>query len=165
MRQRLYRRLFVDLWPVWIGGAILGATNAIYALAASRVAGAWGPWRNFASWLEVKLLHTHLFAKVGFSPDISIGVMAVSMVAGSFIASVIGKDFIVRKSNHVVLWRGFFGGILIAIGASVAQGCTVYHFMGGIPSLLFGSLLFFVGVYSGIYVGVRFMQYLTMRRL
>lgn len=162
-QNTLYQRVFVRLWPIWIGGAILGGSNAIYALASSRLAGAWGPWRNLASWLEQSIFSSSILAKAGFSPNIIVGLMAISMVVGSFVASILGNDFIVRKTSTPVLLRGFLGGILIAFGASLAQGCTVYHFMGGIPSLLVGSFLFFIGVYSGIYFGVKLMSYLVNR--
>lgn len=153
------------MWPVWIGGAVLGATNAVYALLSSQLMGAWGPWRNLAAWLEQAMFSTHLLAKAGFSPDLTIGVIAISMVAGSFVASIAGREFFVRKSNRSVLIRGFFGGILIAFGASVAQGCTVFHLMGGIPSLLLGSFIFFAGVYLGIYWGVKMMTRLISKGL
>ncbi|PLX46593.1 MAG: hypothetical protein C0609_00245 [Deltaproteobacteria bacterium] len=47
----------------------------------------------------------------------------------------------------------FAGGVIMAISARIAEGCNVWHLLGGLPYLSISSLLFLAGLFPGSYLG------------
>lgn len=155
MLKEFWNKVFVKLWPMWVAGAILGISNAIFAILNGRVIGASGPWRSLTAWLETSVFGTNFFSKAGFSADLNIGIIALGMVLGSLIAALIAGDFKFRKTTSTFALKGFFGGVLIALGAMIAQGCSVFHLAGGIPAFSIASILVFAGIFLGVFIATK----------
>jgi len=82
--------------------------------------------------------------------------MIFGIVAGSFFSSLLLGEFSFRKFPPFrQVCSGFFGGTLMGIGSLMAGGCNVWHFMGGLPLLVFQSILFTCGVVFGVFIGSR----------
>ncbi|MHB8881620.1 MAG: YeeE/YedE family protein [Thermodesulfovibrionales bacterium] len=82
--------------------------------------------------------------------------MIFGIVAGSFFSSLLLGEFSLRPFPPLrQVCSGFFGGTLMGCGSLMAGGCTVWHFMGGLPLLVFQSLLFTCGVVFGAFIGSR----------
>lgn len=80
-------------------------------------------------------------------------------LAGGFVSGLIGRRFRTEIykgpniSNRKRLWLAFFGGILSAIGARLAGGCTSGLALTGGAMLGVGGWLFFISVFaSGLVV-------------
>ena len=155
MLDRVRQRYFARLWPIWIAGALIGALNAVFTILNGRVMGAWGPLKSLFSWAEDMTLGSGLLVRAGFSPDIAFGVFAIGIVIGSALSTALANGWRYRKTTKEFAFRGFIGGILIAFGASLMQGCTVFWMMGGIPSLSLAAIVATVGIVIGVLVATR----------
>jgi hypothetical protein len=46
----------------------------------------------------------------------------------------------------------------MALGSRMAQGCNVWHLLGGLPLFSLPSLLFLVGLFPGAWLGGRWLR-------
>jgi hypothetical protein len=82
--------------------------------------------------------------------------MIFGIVAGSFFSSLLLGEFSLRRFPPLrQVCSGFSGGTLMGFGSLMAGGCNVWHFMGGLPLLVFQSILFTCGVVFGAFIGSR----------
>jgi hypothetical protein len=82
--------------------------------------------------------------------------MIFGIVAGSFFSSLLLGEFSLRRFPPLrQVCSGFIGGTLMGCGALMSGGCNVWHFMGGLPLLVFQSILFTCGVVFGAFIGSR----------
>jgi hypothetical protein len=57
----------------------------------------------------------------------------------------------------------FGGGLLIALGARIANGCNIKHVLGGLPLLSLQSLLFVGGMLVGAWLGAKLLPKIIFR--
>ncbi len=150
-------RMSSRLWPMWLGGALLGMGAAGFALLLHRPIGAFGPLRSLITWVESTIGGSTLL-RTGISPDIGFGLVAVGMILGAAASSIVTGTWRFRKAPFSVILKGFVGGVIIAAGASFMKGCTVFHVLGGVPSLCFGSILALLSIALGVYVATMQMR-------
>lgn len=82
--------------------------------------------------------------------------MIFGIVAGSFFSSLLLGEFSLRRFPPLrQVCSGFFGGTLMGCGSLMSGGCNVWHFMGGLPLLVFQSIFFTCGVVFGALIGSR----------
>jgi hypothetical protein len=55
------------------------------------------------------------------------------------------------------------GGVLLGLAARMAPSCNVWHLWGGIPILALQSVLFFVGLLPGTWIGARLLARFVLR--
>lgn len=90
--------------------------------------------------------------------------MIFGIVAGSFFSSLLLGEFSLRRFPPLrQVCSGFFGGTLMGCGSLMAGGCNVWHFMGGLPLLVFQSILFTCGVVCGAFIGSRILVRTILR--
>lgn len=78
------------------------------------------------------------------------------IVSGSFFSSLLLGEFSIRRFPPPrQVFSGFVGGTLMGCGSLMSGGCNVWHFMGGLPLLVFQSILFTCGVVFGAFIGSR----------
>ena len=80
------------------------------------------------------------------------------IIAGSTVFSMARGTFKIRLPSGSAgkagdLSIGFFGGVIIAIGARIAQGCSVGGFWSGLAGLSLFGLVFAVGIILGSVAG------------
>jgi len=80
------------------------------------------------------------------------------VVTGAFISSMIRGTFSVKlpspNTNRVAEFAiAFTGGVIVAIGARIAQGCSVGAFWSGLAGLSLFGLLFTIGFIPGTVAG------------
>ncbi len=93
----------------------LGITMGIETIVKSIVTG-----RNFLTWESFEV---------------------IGLIIGAFIASLISNEFKIRIPPAKMSIQSFFGGILLGLGAVIADGCNIGHILSGVPQLAVSSII------------------------
>ncbi len=76
------------------------------------------------------------------------------IIFGAFIGAYLGNDFKVRIPRVKARFlQVFIGGFLMGYGARLAIGCNIGHIMSGVPQLAVSSIIAFISIAAGAYVG------------
>ncbi|MBE0500516.1 MAG: YeeE/YedE family protein [Desulfuromonadales bacterium] len=85
-------------------------------------------------------------------------VLQYPLIAGIILGAVWSSAWLKEWS-----WRGHFplsqvvtvfsGGIIMAFGSRIADGCNIWHIWGGVPIFAIQSLLFVFGLFPGAWLG------------
>ena len=91
--------------------------------------------------------------------------MSFGIIFGASIMALLNKEFKFKiPKGELIVW-GLGGGLLMGTGARVALGCNIGAFFirvaGGDP----GGWLFGIGMVTGAYIGVRFFNWWTDRKM
>lgn len=92
------------------------------------------------------------------------GALLFGILLGAFVNALLLKEF--RLHGWPPLRQGmmaFGGGLLLALGARMAQGCNIKHLLGGIPLLSSQSILFVFCMLIGIKLGTLALPRLLLR--
>lgn len=87
------------------------------------------------------------------------GSLFIGIFFGAFISAKVAGDYEINfriPPRHYLL--AFVGGAIMALSARIAEGCNVWHILGGLPYLSTSSLLFLFGLFPGSYLGSRILQ-------
>jgi len=169
-------RVFVQGWPVVLGGVALGALNVMLFYTEHP----WGFTGELSRWM------IGLTTALGIGPgellgasslpgctlevaDSSEGGMAAifhhmlflvwGMVMGSHIGALFAGEFKIRRPRQKRrYWQASGGGFLMGIGATLAMGCTIGAFFSAIPSLALNGWVFLLALAAGAWLGVRILQ-------
>ncbi len=111
---------FVAMFGYWTRGTF---GDKFYTLGIT------GGWKNIYSTFTGKHLEWE-------------GAEVLGIIIGAFIAAVASKEFKLRMPRNPITYvQVMVGGVFMGIGASVAGGCNIGHFLSGVPHLSLGSLL------------------------
>jgi len=150
-----------------LGGVVLGATNLFFYLILSPILfgrptaiALGGPLATTLAWIENTFLgRNKLFSGI---PPI-LWTLLPGILLGSFIAALISKElswasFKKKKLGKPQLLRGILGGILVAFGVLLGNGCLIKHLLSGIPGLSAESLIVFLGIVAGIWTTLKIQE-------
>ncbi len=65
----------------------------------------------------------------------------IGLLMGAFFGSLIAGEFKFRYPKPRVAVQSLFGGILMGLGAVIANGCNIGHILSGVPQLAVSSLV------------------------
>ncbi len=157
--DELYDLFFSKSWEMWVGCIILSVLSIMLFLIASP----WGSSGGLNNWGQ------NIFDALGMSFDESApsgvtdikdhryAMLSLLMLTGAFGSALMGKEFAIRIPPKGELVKGLFGGVFMGIGAILAAGCTVGGFYSGWPALSGSALVFALGLFAGVYIGVRYL--------
>jgi uncharacterized membrane protein YedE/YeeE len=143
----LYEKIFKRGWPWWGTGIVIGIIGMI-AFPASAAAGRnyplgiTGGWSTFLSALvkgDANVLSWETFLVIG-------------VVIGAAISASIAGEFKLRAPGPGRLVQQFIGGLLLGIGAVIANGCNIGHVLSGIPQLAISSIIAGFSIIIGCWV-------------
>jgi hypothetical protein len=129
-------KIFKRGWPWWGTGIVIGIISMI-AFPASAAAGRnyplgiTGGWSTFLNTLikgDANVLSWETFVVIG-------------VVIGAAISAGIAGEFKLRAPGPGRLVQQFIGGLLLGIGAVIADGCNIGHILSGVPQLSIGSII------------------------
>lgn len=151
----LFRTFFGKHWPVWVGGVLVGLLNVVLFAIRS-------PWGASGG---VTNVGENLYGLVGIIPDTGItpvaesnyGMLVILIVLGSFAAALFSKEFALRVPPKAEMFKGFLGGSLMAIGATVGIGCSIGSFFSGVPALSGGALIFTAAMFIGVVLSLKYL--------
>jgi uncharacterized membrane protein YedE/YeeE len=151
--------IFVDRWPAWIGGAIIGvlATMSYLRVAPLGVTAEIGSRaRQLAGALE--LAPTRLQGLDGLRGCIAVirdpllssnGAFVLGLVAASLAAALVAGQFKPQRPRIDHVLRGLTGGILLGWGAMTGLGCTVGTLFSGITAGALSGWVFGASLFAG----------------
>ncbi|NQT65717.1 MAG: YeeE/YedE family protein [FCB group bacterium] len=153
--RELFDSLFGKSWPMWVGGILLAMMNILLFVIKY-------PWGSSSGYTNIgqNLFQILGIASLGTNVPISLHAVAllnIFVVVGAFVSSLFSREFGIRISPVGELVKGFVGGALMAIGATVGAGCTTGGFFTGLAALSGGALTLAAGFMIGTFVALRYL--------
>ena len=81
----------------------------------------------------------------------------IGILLGAFCASLFSGEFRINPAPSWEYVKGFFGGILMGIGAGFSMGCNVGGFYSAIAMLDLGGICMMFGLFIGAYLGLKYL--------
>jgi len=152
--KNTYETLFRNQWPALTGGMLLGLFS-ILVVAWDRPWGIVGGIRNWADWLFYGL---GLFPVRPENPLLfSSSVLDIGLLLGAFASALIAQEFAFRRPPLLEIYKGFFGGALMGVGAAFARGCNIGGFYSPLINLSANGFPMFIGLAMGAFVGLKYL--------
>jgi hypothetical protein len=153
--QELFNLFFKKHWPVWVGGITLGLLNILLFAVKSP----WGASGGINNWGEniFKIFGISAFENATPTSTSLYGMLCLLIILGSFAGALFSKEFALRIPPKGELIKGFIGGALMAIGATLGLGCTIGSFFSGVPALSGGAIVFTVGLFIGTIIALKYL--------
>lgn len=153
--QELFNTFFAKHWPVWVGGITLGLLNILLFAVKSP----WGASGGINNWGEnvFKLLGIEAYQNASPTGTNLYAMLCLILILGSFVGALLSKEFALRIPPKGELLKGFLGGALMAIGATIGLGCTIGSFFSGVPALSGGAIVFTIGLFAGTIVALKYL--------
>jgi uncharacterized membrane protein YedE/YeeE len=159
------RHIFIDRWPAWVGGILLGLIATFAYLRTSPLGvteeiGRLARLGGAAAGLVPERLHgldaVKGCAAVAYPTGVSTNaVFVLAFVAGAFISALLARDFRPRGGTPGQFGRALGGGLLVGFGAMISLGCTVGTMMSGIMAFSLSGWLFLAALAIGSWLGTR----------
>ncbi len=155
--SELFQTFFAKHWPVWVGGIILGLLNVFLFMIKSP----WGGSGGYNNWGE------NIYQAIGFlglenvtpTKTSLYGMLNILIILGAFAGALLSKEFALRIPPIGELIKGFIGGGLMAIGATMGIGCTIGGFFSGVPALSGGAIFLTIGLFLGTLVALKYLSW------
>lgn len=153
--RELFNTFFAKHWPVWVGGITLGLLNILLFAVKSP----WGASGGINNWGEnvFKLLGVSAFENASPTGTNLYAMLCLILIVGSFVGALLSKEFALRIPPKGEIVKGFIGGGLMAIGATLGLGCTIGSFFSGVPALSGGAIIFTIGLFVGTIVALKYL--------
>ena len=152
---QLFSTFFGKHWPVWVGGIVLGLLNILLFAIKSP----WGASGGITNWGDNFYSLFGLFNAKGVTAinESNYGMLVLLIVLGSFAGALFSKEFALRIPPKGEMIKGFLGGTLMAIGATVGIGCSIGAFFSGVPALSGGAIIFAIGMFAGVILSLKYL--------
>jgi hypothetical protein len=153
--KELFNTFFAKHWPVWVGGITLGLLNILLFAVKSP----WGASGGINNWGEnvFKLIGIEAYQSASPTGTNLYAMLCLILVVGSFVGALMSKEFALRIPPKGELLKGFLGGGLMAIGATIGLGCTIGSFFSGVPALSGGAIIFTIGLFAGTIIALKYL--------
>ena len=151
--------IFIDRWPAWIGGAVIGAlgTASYFRVAplgvtaeigsrARQAASVFGILPDRLEGLDTLRGCIAVARDVLLSPN---GAFVFALIAASFAAALAARQFKPSRPNAGQILRGVIGGVLLGWGAMTGLGCTVGTLLSGIMAGALSGWIFGAAIFAG----------------
>lgn len=153
--SELYQLLFSKHWPVWVGAILAGFLNVVLFTIS-------GPWSGSAGYSATgkslyKALGMFSYENAGFFLDNKWAIISIMIIVGSFTGALLSKNFAIRIPPVGEIIKGFIGGSLMAVGATIGVGCTIGGFFSGLPALSGGAIFLTIGFFIGTILAVKYL--------
>ncbi len=151
----LNETFFGKTWPMWVGGILLGTLGICLMLFRAP----WGASGAYLNWGQSVFNWLGIFETPNLISPVKhfYSLLAIMTVMGSLAAALMSREFGIRVPSIGELIKGFIGGTLMAIGATVGIGCTIGGFFSGWAALSGGAIIFAVGLIIGTYIALKYL--------
>lgn len=162
----LWRKVWIDRWPTWVGGLMIGALGifAYLRFAPLGVTAQLGSLsRAFGNRLGVlpeKLEGLDGFSGCSTAVSTSLlnenGILVLGLVAGALFVGVLSGEFEIEKKHILDYLAALLGGLLLGFGAMISLGCTIGTLLSGVSAFAWSgwvyALFLVLGVWSGLFL-------------
>lgn len=91
--------------------------------------------------------------------------MSIALIGGAAVMALLNNEFkFKRPTKELAVWA-IAGGFLMGIGSRLGLGCNVGAFFVRVSNGDVGGWLFGIGMIGGAYIGVKFFNWWTERRM
>ncbi len=164
--REVNRRVWVERWPTWVGGLIIGALGMV-AYLRFRPLGVTSQLGSLSRSTgdQLGILPDKLEGLDGFAGCSTTlqshwlndnGILVFGLVAGAWFVGVLSREFEIEKKHILDYLAAGIGGILLGLGGMISLGCTVGTLLSGVSALALSGWVFaiflVVGVWSGLYI-------------
>ncbi len=151
----LWSMFFGKTWPMWIGGILLSLLNVCLFLVRSP----WGGSATYVNWGEnlyksLGILNRPVLKSVILHPY---GLLGLLTLLGAFSGALLSKEFALRIPPIGEMFKGFIGGVLMALGSTMGIGCTIGGFLSGWAALSGGAIILTIGLLIGSFLALRYL--------
>ncbi|WP_293787747.1 YeeE/YedE thiosulfate transporter family protein, partial [uncultured Aeromicrobium sp.] len=162
-----WARIWRGSWPMLVGAVVLGVL-AVGVLWVS--GGIWGITSAFALWgaklLQLLGMHPETWAywqQPGPAAQLAGPVLAdknsltnIGIIVGAAVGATLAGVYTLRHrfSGREAL-AAFLGGILLGVGARLANGCNIGAYLGGITTGSLSGWVWGLVALAGTWVGLR----------
>ncbi len=132
-------KIFTKPWSFVWGGFFVGLAEVIYFLKyKTPIPITTGLAKMFGS-MEEHITKTDFITRL-YGSDIHW--IIIGILFGAFLVTILEKErkTWVRYPLRVSI-LAFFGGAIFGLGTRIAQGCTTWHYLGGIPAMSLTSIV------------------------
>ncbi len=146
-----FERVFKTGWTWKITGIIIGLIG-MAAFVASTFAG-----RNYPLGITMgfETIVKSIVTGANFLTWESFEV--IGLIIGAFIAALIANEFKIRMPPLKMGAQALSGGILLGLGAVIADGCNIGHILSGVPQLAVSSIIAGTFIVLGAWTAAYFM--------
>ncbi|MBI4687226.1 MAG: YeeE/YedE family protein [Nitrospirae bacterium] len=152
------KKIFTKPWSFVWGGFLVGLAQVVYFLKyETPIPITTGLAKMFGS-IEENITKTEYITRLY---DADIHWIIIGILLGAFIVAALEKErkAWVKYPLRIAL-LAFFGGAIFGLGTRIAQGCTTWHYLGGIPAMSLTSL-----VVALVSIPFAFLAFLLMAKL
>src|SRR5262245_7581903 len=159
------RKIFIERWPAWAGGIILGLIATFSYLRTmplgvteeiGRIARLGGRAAGIVPERLLGLDGCKGCAAVANPESVSANaVFMLSFLGGALLSALLGGDFRPRAGSPSGFARALGGGVLVGFGAMISLGCTVGTLMSGIMACSLSGWIFLASLAAGAWAGTR----------
>ena len=161
IRQELEKIFGSKGWSPIIAGILIGLVNIVSYVWVKKP---FTVYTGFLNWGQ------HIYSLIGLSsiagaPKLTpllepTSVGDIGTIIGAMIAASLANEFAIRRiSNKVEVFEAIAGGVLMALGASLAFGCNWGGFLSAITSWSLHGFAFLVGALIGGYLGLKYVTW------
>jgi uncharacterized membrane protein YedE/YeeE len=132
-------KIFTRPWSFVWGGFLVGLAEVIYFLKfKTPIPITTGLAQMFGS-IEKNITKTNFITRL-YGADIHW--IIIGILFGAFLVTLLERErkTWVRYPLRVTI-LAFFGGAIFGLGTRIAQGCTTWHYLGGIPAMSLTSIV------------------------
>ncbi len=159
-------------WSYTLGAVSLAVTGTLLLYFWGRAAGVTSGLTHLAGWLSCRVgflpCDWYYFDKYVYLESRRIYLehpllyLTVALVAGSFFASLLHREFIIRRiKSYRFVYSALAGGFMLGYSSRVAMGCNFGGFWSGLASFSLHAWVFGLFILIGAYLGGKFfMRYL-----
>jgi len=153
--RQLWGTFFGKTWPMWAGGILLALLNVCLFLVKSP----WGGSGTYINWGENFYSSLKMIDLPNLKPVLShtYGLLGLLTLLGAFAGALMGREFALRIPPPGEMLKGFVGGVLMALGATLGIGCTIGGFLSGWSALSGGAIILAIGFLVGTYIALRYL--------
>jgi hypothetical protein len=132
---------------------------APYAPSAVAVAALLLPFKFLGvSLLSLPLVFQHYMSGELWKIILISGMWGFGTIIGSLASALTNGHFKIRKPRIMDVTRSLLGGFLMGLGASMANGCNIFHTLGGTPLLIPASIIVTIFIIIGAYFCLKLMM-------
>ncbi|HEX7896979.1 MAG TPA: YeeE/YedE family protein [Planctomycetota bacterium] len=159
------RRVFVQGWPSWAGGLLLGAVAVAAYLRTSPLSTTSELNRISQKVAGVELIGLKDMpgcrpsaVPAALTPN---ALFVLALIAGSAMAALAAGEFKWRGGRPRTFALAAGGGVLMGFGAMLGLGCTIGTFLSGVMAFSLHGWLFAAALMAGAFLGVKILRWIA----
>ena len=152
------KKIFTKPWSFAWGGFLVGLAEVIYFLKyETPIPITTGLAKMFGS-IEENITKTNYITRLY---DADIHWIIIGILVGAFLVTILEREHKAwAKYPFSIAVLSFLGGATFGLGTRIAQGCTTWHYLGGIAAMSLTSL-----VVAMVSIPFAFLAFLFMAKL